>query len=266
MSSSREAAEPETRVASLRMNTSTDKVWLMKVPQFFMDHLQVAAAAGETKLGTVTPMESKVGAGGSSSSSTSTPAGASSSYRLTLSTMPEGKPREFDMRFSAAPPATYLLSHETEGSTPPVHHGRFDARGEIRPTSLSAEYRGILETRRAAAAPQRTMATIEDDKLLKQEKLGHTRVQREERLDKDRKIARREHNAAKKDKVQLTSSQIKERLKELFVKVSHWTRRDMVAEIGNERELSAVLEELCDKITKRGPLYGEYVLKAEFRA
>ena len=47
---------------------------------------------------------------------------------------------------------------------------------------------------------------------------------------------------------------------------SHWTRQDLAKELGNERILTACLEELCVRVTAKGVHFGDYTLKDHLRA
>jgi hypothetical protein len=251
----------------LDMREAGNKMWIMKMPRFLLEHLQHEASEGRSAdLGTVTP---SAAAGSGPSSSSSVPASSSAqgtAYTLKLkeANLPEGLPREYEMKFNAPPPATYIFSSGASGA-PPAHKGRAEARGEIRPKELDATYRNLLRERGERAGIRKQLETIEDDKDIKRTKLGHRDKLREEKLDRAKKLERREQNASKRSKPQLSARELKDALKELYTKQAYWTRRELVAELGNERILGAALEELCDKVTKRGNHYGDYELKPAFR-
>lgn len=102
----------EKRDDALAMRSASEKVWVMKVPRFLMDHL--GSSTPGAGCGTVTA-DGEVGAGAASSSgagAAGVPPGAASTYTLTLPSegLPEGLPREYELRFTAAPPATYVFS------------------------------------------------------------------------------------------------------------------------------------------------------------
>lgn len=109
------------------------------------------------------------------------------------------------------------------------------------------------------------MMAIEDDKALKRERLNHRQVQQDERQGRIKRVAQREQTAAKKARPQLSARELKERLKELLTQRTYWSRRELVAELGNAGSMGALLEELCDKVTKKGPRYGDYSLKQALR-
>lgn len=252
------------KVDKLDMKEAGEKVWIMKLPRFLMDHLEHEAASGRSaNLGTVTPAAPS--SGGPSSSGASGPA-ASATYTLTLpeATLPEGLPREYEMRFNARPPATYILSSGASGA-PPKHKGRAEERGEIRPRELNATYRNLLRERGERAGIRAEVQTIEDDKQFKHAKLGHREQQKDEKAAREKKVAQRATNAQKRQKPVLSANELQDELLALYTQQSHWTRRDLVARLGNEKALGAVLEKCCDKVTKRGPTFGDYVLKANLR-
>ena len=265
------------------MGKADEKLWVMKVPKFLMEHLQKFSAAtpGDESLGTVTRDDADGGRGGSSGAPA---AGSTTSYTLTLpeTGLADGMPREYEFRFQAPPPATYIFSRKADG-TPKNHEGRVSARGEIRPKELSAEYRRLLKDRGDAAqasAKGRQVAIVKPDEEedLKRKASGGVALNRqEERKDekdgRTKKQEQRAQNAKKRALPQLSKAELKEELKTLFVRKSHWSRRDLAGELGvagapvKGDTLSAVLDELCDKITRRNDAkYGDYELKPAFRS
>ena len=173
--------------AKLDMREAGNKLWIMKMPRFLLDHLQHEASQGRSAdLGTVTP-SAAAGSGPSSSGSISASSSAQEGRTYTLklkeANLPEGLPREYEMRFNAPPPATYIFSSGASGA-PPAHKGRAEARGEIRPKELDATYRNLLKERGVRAGIRKQLETIEDDKDIKRAKLGHRDKLKEEKADR----------------------------------------------------------------------------------
>lgn len=261
--------------AELPMTNADEKLWVMKVPKFLMDHLQKcnATAHVDQGLGTVTQ---DGGAAGSKAHA----AGGATSFTLTLpeSGLADGMPREYEFRFQEPPPATYVFSRKADG-TPEQHEGRVSARGEIRPKELTAAYRRLLKERGDAAqasAKGRQVAIVRPDEEdeLKQQARGGALSRQEERKDEKegraKKQEKRVQNANKRARPTLSKEELKEALNDLFAKKPHWSRADMAIALGVPIKgdvLSAVLEERCDKITTRNdPKYGDYELKPAFRS
>ena len=264
---SRTAAE--SVAAGLGMtHAGEDNLWVVKVPRFLMDHLQARAGSGQS-LGNVTeePLPSGAAAPPGAPSS-------SSSFKLTLSEegRPETMPREYEFRFSAPPPATYVVSRSDGPKDNMVsgakHEGRVGARCELRPHEMSSEYRQLLKERGDRAdVPRRAMGIVVDDKALKRERLNHMVVRAQERAGREKKAAARERNSQlKRSRPQLSTRELKDALKACFARQSHWSRRDLVSELGNADALGSCLEALCVKITKKGNHYGDYALKDSLRA
>jgi hypothetical protein len=144
-----------TSTASLAASRADESLWVVKVPRFLMEHLQSCAGTGSS-LGDVT-REAAPESTSAAASSSSRGAPPAAPYKLTLSEagLPEGLPREYDFRFSAPPPATYVFSRGGAPSDGPCHaprhEGRVTARGELRPREISGAYKRLLKERGDAA-------------------------------------------------------------------------------------------------------------------
>ena len=79
------------------------------------------------------------------------------------------------------------------------------------------------------------------------------------------RLEKREHASAKRAKTALSARELKDRVRKLFTQQNFWSRRDIVAEVGNANTVGAALEELCVRVTQKGLHYGEYTLKQEFK-
>lgn len=253
---------PEEYEKALSMKGASDQVWILKVPKFLMKHLQEQGAGGRD-VGTV---QLKDEVKGSNSSRPSGPPSVGPSYTLKLSEagLSEGIPREYDVRFQSPPPATYLISRgKGEADAAPAHEGRVERRGEMRPTELNGAYRSLLKGRVADAdQPKRQVQVYDDAKP----KLNHRQTQRDEKaLLHKRQAQREEKDARKRAKPDLSFSELKSKLLELFVQRDHWSRRDLEQALGNRDTLGKVLDEICDRNTKKGPRYNDWELKPAFR-
>ena len=111
------------------------------------------------------------------------------------------------------------------------------------------------------------MGIVVDDKALKRPTLNHRQVRADERKAGERKAEKRERNAAeKRQRPELSARELKDALRACFARQAFWARRDLAAELGNAQLLSACLDELCTKVTKKGGThYGDYQLKEHLR-
>ena len=246
----------------LSLRAAGEKLWIVKVPRFLMENLEAASVAdSRASLGTVRQDEESL-AGTSSS-------GAGKSFTLTLPDSMDPKlPREYELRFGAPPPATYILSRGADGGQAtalPAHEGRVEARGDLKPKGMDEKYRQLIKDRREVfEAPKRQLEALPDDKDIKRTALNTMKMREAEKGARDAKIERRMNNAHKRTKPQLSHGQMKEKLKELFATQTHWRRTDLAGLLGhnNQGVLGACLDELCDKVTQKGAHYGDHKLKA----
>ena len=165
----KKAALSTTEDAALAMGDANEQLWVLKVPKFLNNYFRVQHAAGRP-LGTIAPSSSSAGTSSSSSASTA--------YTLTLdgATLPEGVPRDYEVNFGLAPPATYIFSHSaaaeppqrSSSSTAPAAsastggavsgarlEGRVVAKGEIRPKGGDEDYHNLVRERFAKAQETR---------------------------------------------------------------------------------------------------------------
>lgn len=265
----------ETRSTPLLMNRAGEKVWVMKVPRFLMQHMTNPDNAG-VSLGTARMSESATSAApafGAAAGSGGSGSGSATSFTIALNgaVVPEGFPREYEMHFSAPPPATYVMSRpeDAESTAVPNMVGRVVAKGEIRPTKLTAEYRSLLKDRGDQASllkERRSMGIVSDDREIRKQRLDHSAMVRQEREDRKNRLEKRDTSTKKRQRVALSGKELKERVMELFGKQSFWSRRDLITEVGNQQELTRVLDNICVKVTTRGAHYGDFQLKEQFRS
>ena len=245
--------------AALALNNATNTVWVMKVPRFVMQHM-ANANNSQHPLGTVCVIED-----GAMSSLRPT----DRSYMVKLDSVADSLPREYEMRFSASPPASYVISRSKDANQAvPKHEGRVEAKGEIRPRELGKEYRGLLKERGDAVSAlkeRRSMGTITDDRDIRRPGLDHRRVEQEERADRYKRQQRREQSSKKRVRLALSGGELKDKVMDLFGRQNYWSRPDLIHEVGNGQALGKCLDDLCMKVTKKGPHYGDFQLKPEYR-
>lgn len=198
------------------------------------------------------------------------PPGGAQAYTLTLPEegLPSGMPQEFEVRFNSPPPATYVFSEKdgSLGAPDPLHHGRVIARGEIKPKELTKEYRERIRERKETSEVRAAVGVIEDDHGLHHTKLDHQEAVKAVGVKKEVKQQRRELNAKKRARPELSKGELKDQIKRLFATQRYWSRRDLKDELGNENKLASCLEEVCDKVTSRRSVhFGDYELKPNFR-
>jgi len=260
----------------LSMTRANDQVWVLKVPKFLSRYLSDERLGGKA-LGTVVKQE----VGGSSSSSSAASARPTYELRLDAASLPEGMPRDYQVSFSTPPPATYVLSHpataeqavtQQQGAgkglaTSAQHEGRVIAKGEIRPSGGvdDDDYRSLMRERfEKADTKARQVGIVEDDSQLKRTALSHKDTQRDERRALKKRGEQRELQASKRPKhVTLSKKELRDRVVELFGQKAYWQKPELVKELGNAEGLKSCLDELCIKITQRGPHYGDFELKPE---
>lgn len=240
-----------------------DELWVIKVPHFLKQHIEDAHAAGK-QLGTVQP---NMSSGGSM-----TRPGGSCVLSLSGAVLPEGVPTDYELRFTTPPAATYIMSRakSSDPAKPTAeaarHEGRVTAKGEIRMSALTSEYRSLVKERRENAEDGRARSgTIQDDSEIRKTQLNHRQTQQDEKADKLRKLERREQSSQnKRTKIVLSAREMQDRLMELFGEKPYWSKRDLEYKVGRDG-LTKALDELCVKITKKGPNCMDFQLKPELR-
>ena len=109
------------------------------------------------------------------------------------------------------------------------------------------------------------MGIIDDDRHLKFDRLNHRQVQKDELADRNKRRQNRQHASQKRRRVVLSGRELKDKVMELFGKQAYWPRNDLLAEVGNADGLSACLNDICVKVTKKGPHCGDFQLKPALR-
>lgn len=148
--------------APVMMEKANEKFWLMKVPNFLIDHLRSASEANAEIGHLIQDQETNEQAGSSSN--------VGSVYTLKLKERPEwpeNEVREFSVTLGPPTGAMYVLS-EPDGSTAWRHEGRVQLKGEIRPKTLSNEYKSIVHTRVENATNKREIEEWEEDMSIRQ--------------------------------------------------------------------------------------------------
>ena len=275
----KKAALSTTEDAALAMGDANEQLWVLKVPKFLNNYFRVQHAAGRP-LGTIAPSSSSAGTSSSSSASTA--------YTLTLdgATLPEGVPRDYEVNFGLAPPATYIFSHSaaaeppqrSSSSTAPAAsastggavsgarlEGRVVAKGEIRPKGGDEDYHNLVRERFAKAQETRQIEPVEYDEVFKKPALNHHGTQREEKRAKEERGEQRALASSKRQRhtVSLSRTELREKVLDLFGQKAYWAKIDLEDAIGTKDGLKVCLDEVCVKVTKRGLNYGDYELKPE---
>ena len=275
----KKAALSTTEDAALAMGDANEQLWVLKVPKFLNNYFRVQHAAGRP-LGTIAPSSSSAGTSSSSSASTA--------YTLTLdgATLPEGVPRDYEVNFGLAPPATYIFSHSaaaeppqrSSSSTAPAAsastggavagarlEGRVVAKGEIRPRGGDEDYHNLVRERFAKAQETRQIEPVEYDEVFKKPALNHHGTQREEKRAKEERGEQRALASSKRQRhtVSLSRTELREKVLDLFGQKAYWAKIDLEDAIGTKDGLKVCLDEVCVKVTKRGLNYGDYELKPE---
>lgn len=200
------------------------------------------------------------------------------------STLPEGIPRDYEVNFGLAPPATYIFSHTAPeqlsaaaaatavanggAAAAARHEGRVVSKGEIRPKGLDEDYRSLVRERyEKADMKTRQVGIVEDEELLKKPSLNHFGTQQAEKKAKEMRGEKLALAASKRARhVPLSKKELRDKVLELFGQQAYWGKPQLVAAmaIGPKQEgLKACLDEVCVKITQRGPHYNDYQLKPE---
>lgn len=248
---------------AVAMEKCRDKLWLMKVPNFLMDHLQNQQDP-HIELGVLTPDDQVFASGGSSSSS-----GGGGSFTLRLADhckLAEGMPRELSVTFGAPAGTMHVLSEPKDQGKGGAWRmeGQIERKGEIKSKGLTREYKSIVSKRSEQASIKREIQTWDEGSSLQQASLKESRAQRE-----DRKHAK----AAKLQKIEdkpeaLSSDEIEHILFREFAKKPFMSRGDLMhtPELRGQKQanVNAVLSQLCEHV-KVGLHKGDFQLKAEFR-
>ena len=250
--------------------------------------MQQRAASGAS-LGTVTqtPVAPSASAAPAVAPTQSAPASygaaaaaSSSSFSLALpadGSTPEGLPREYEFRFSAAPPAMYVASRGDDANAGPCaaprHEGRASARCELKPKEMTDEYRAMVKARADRDnAKTRSMGIIGDDSKAHEQSQGKMELNKNKRQkeENDAKRARVENRAVatkvkEKGKV-LSSSNLKEAILELFATKRCWERAELSRALGrpDAKKLKECLDKMCDQVKEKGPNYNDYRLNSTY--
>ena len=233
------------------MEGAESKLWLMKVPNFLMEHWQ--ACERPTDLGVVAEMESSDGK-------------KSLSLRLSETAgHPADWPREFEVSLEAQPLPMHVFSRacDSQGASkgPVKFDGMVDRRGELKPP-LNAEYRALMKSRKAQSA-NRPMARMMDEDEVHERKYGKLTV----RDKRDREAERDEREEKKKAAVleEMTPTQLRNLVFERFTDQRFWNRKDLELATGRKpTEIKKVLDLIAERVTI-GAHKGKYQLKAELR-
>ena len=147
--------------APVMMEKAKEQLWLLKVPNFVMEHLQSVQEA-DVDLGTLTQDEEGAAAGGASSSS-----GSGRSFTLKLSDsaklLPD-VPRELSVTLGAPAAPMHVVSEPKETSKGGAWRleGKIVQKGEAKPKTLTQEYKNMVARRVETANTKREIETWDD--------------------------------------------------------------------------------------------------------
>ncbi len=228
-----------------------EKLWLMKVPNFLMEHLKtVQERAPGSTLGQVRVDSS----------------GAPDTLELSAA---DGIPQSYRVRLEReAPVGMHVLSETSEGA--PSIEGRIVRKGAFE-APMNTGYRRLIADRADdadAARQERTIGILhaEDEKALRRRPLDHRGMQKSEKGSKVQRVQRREEKRAAIAAAWMSHSDLRAAIKECFSRQDFWSRRELERELGNADKLSGCLEELCVKVTSRTSNHmGDWQLKPELR-
>ena len=160
-SSSSSGAAPN--FAPVAMDACGNKLWLMKVPTFLLEHW----AKRDDKPTDVGVVTEKVG-----------PDGKKTKW-LQLSEAcdyPAEWPREYEMTFDEPSSALYSFSRQSDGKGggkgPVQFDGVVEKRGDIKP-QLTQQYRGMMKNRLAKSEERPELKVLEDEAVPRYSKLTH---------------------------------------------------------------------------------------------
>lgn len=233
------------------MDGSESKLWLMKVPNFLMEHWQ--ACERPTDLGVVAETVSSDGK-------------KSLSLRLSETAgHPAEWPREFVVSLEAQPVPMHAFSRAVDGqgaSKGPVQFdGVVEKRGELKPP-LNAEYRALVKNRQVQSA-NRPMARMMDEDEVHERRYSKLTV----RDRRDREAEKEEREEKKKATVveEMTPGQLRNLVFERFTDQRFWNRKDLEQSTGRKpAEIKKVLDLVAERVTM-GAHKGKYQLKPEYQ-
>ncbi|KAL1529981.1 hypothetical protein AB1Y20_000908 [Prymnesium parvum] len=240
------------------MERSREKLWLMKMPHFLVEHLLSVESPG-VELGVLTPEASNAG---------SCSAAANNSFTLTLSessSFPRDMPRTFNVTRDAPPGAMYVLSEPNDKAKGGAWHveGSVEYKGEVRPKQLSKEYKSIVSRRVQTANAKREIEVIQDDDELQDDlSVKQTKQQKAEQS-----AAKRQRRDEEEKPAVLSDADIRDAIFAEFAEQPFLRRTELMqsARLRGQTlvRVNKVLQVLCEHIVK-GPNKGHFQLKAEY--
>ena len=149
--------------APVMMEKAQEKLWLMKVPDFLMEHLQGVPDSG-IEVGVLTQdADSSAGAGSSNSQG----------YTLKLaesSRLPADAPRELSVVLGAATAPMHVLSEPKDAGKGAAWRleGKIERKGEVKQKALTSEYKSMIANRVETANTKREIQTWDEDSAMRQ--------------------------------------------------------------------------------------------------
>ena len=246
------------------MEKAKEKLWLLKVPNYLMEHMQSVQDA-DVDLGTLMQDEEGSASGGASSS------GRSFTLKLADSAkLPQDVPRELSVTLSAPAAPMHVVSEPKETSKGGAWRmeGKIVHKGEAKPKALTQEYKNMVARRVEKANEKREVQTFDESAAggppFRQGRLSESKADREDK--KMRAVMKRQKTEAKP--VPLTEEQIRDALFDEFARKQFASRFELMQSsrlIGQKQQsVNAVLSAICEHV-KVGPNKGDFQLKPEFR-
>jgi len=233
------------------MKPCDSKLWLMKVPNFLLEHWMTSNEGRPAEVGTVKEI---VGADGKKS------------MTLQLSEQadyPKEWPREYDFGVDAALTSMHVFSTGAKGTM--QMDGRVEKRGEVKPQGLSKQYRAIMKNRVERDQVRHGVQTYQED-ARDTGMVQLTVRDKEKNAKKEQRVQGRQEKRADKQSREKSEEEVREGVFEQFQAQRFWNKRELETKL--DQQGLPVVKQVLDKVAERvaiGPHKGEYQLRSEFR-
>lgn len=245
------SAAASASASALNMQLCDSKLWLMKVPNFLLEHWMTREDGRPTEVGVV---KETVGPDGKKS--------------MTLQLSEQGDylaewPREYHFGLDVPLTSMHVFSSDAKGQL--QLNGRVEKRGEVKPQGLSKQYRAIMKHRVERDQVRHGVQTYQESSH-DSGMVQLTVRDKEKHFKKEQRVQARQETRADRQKRAKSEEEVRDEVFERFQAQRFWHKRELEAVL-DQQGLPAV-KKVLDKVAERvaiGPHKGEYQLRSEFR-
>jgi hypothetical protein len=203
--------------STLDMKPCDSKLWLMKVPNFLLEHWMTRNEP--TEVGTV---KETVGSDGKKS------------MTLQLSEQgdyPKEWPREYDFGVDAPLTSMHVFSTGAKGTM--QMDGRVEKRGEVKPQGLSTQYRAIMKNRVERDQVRHGVQTYQED-AHDRGMVPLTTRDKQKHAKKEQRVQGRQEKRADKQSREKPLEAVREGVFEQFQAQRFWNKRELETKLDQQ--------------------------------